>query len=1049
MPPKNYPYTALCTALWLHILGGSRSILCLSQILNIEKDLLLTTLQQLEFTSLITRDTSRNRWQCHNFTPELCRYFFRTFRPRVDDDAGRCIVLFSGKDYMESCLALQGMLQKLMDNSSTNGASACLELLVRRLGLWAKMPHDESSMRQFIDIVLAVQGDVFAFDIYTQEACNLSEPARDMAITLGDVRAKALIDLVGGCLENFSGEANPTNPAELLTSGLDTMATLGDVDIVMQLSHFLSMLHYFQGNFRPMLEAFDKAQLIPQFWKCRYFTDMHPLYMSPAAQYLGMYPHALGMTISALRNAEIQGERYSILWWHTLLAVTFLQIGQKQEALEHISEVVDCADAEATPKLYLWIWRALALYHASVGNIQASYRIMRDCLATRARFGHGHFAYTAVWILELFALYDAHGCPPLAGFSVQVELEKIVKSPNVHLQGMAYRVQAMQKKRAHVPVDDIIATLQKSTQLFAVTGNTFEQGRGMQLLAEIMEQQGDNTAAQSLLDQAASLLARFPWVGPLQHTMPAAPIVPEAFRLWRGHIMGGDPVPSVDSALDVLANIEPETALEHVFMLLVNTLQRELGAERAVLLQESALGAYSYVRGSNCTLEEYNSASFISIIDAIRTKHQRGNSKHATYVSKDSVGLSLSLSVAEKCIFILYLESSFVAGAFLCMGAPQLERLARSLTRELRTAIKIDMARHAVAHAEQERARAFSGDMPRRRYDHGTALRATIEQARHAALTDASILLLGETGVGKEVMAERIHEYSGRSGTFIVVHPGSTPESLFESEFFGHEKGAFTGAVRQKIGLFEMAHEGTFFIDEVADIPLSFQTKLLRVLQDHSFMRVGGMHMKNSNFRLVAATNRDLWAEVEKGLFREDLYYRIAVIPITIPPLRMRRADIPDLAQLFVDDYSRRYGRVPLPLSPDILEQFQNYDWPGNVRELKNVIERAVILNPDQPLAFILGPKRKNATPDATPAQETTLYHDLPTLEELGKRYMQHVLTLTQGKVVGPNGAEQILGMKRSTLYAKIQYYGLQGKMGGYQALGTGAAELVRRKRTT
>ena len=206
---------------------------------------------------------------------------------------------------------------------------------------------------------------------------------------------------------------------------------------------------------------------------------------------------------------------------------------------------------------------------------------------------------------------------------------------------------------------------------------------------------------------------------------------------------------------------------------------------------------------------------------------------------------------------------------------------------------------------------------------------------------------------------------------------------------------------------------------------MSFQVKLLRVLQDHSFTRVGGIRYIKSNFRLVAATNKNLWQEVQEGRFREDLYYRISVIPIKVPPLRKREEDIPRLLDLFIQQFSTRYGRKLPPLTEDIIEQCKRYPWPGNIREMRNIVERAVILNTGGPLRLHLSEYGDESSARAK-CDLRELYADLPTLEELSVRYMQYVLEKTKGKVIGPDGAESILGVKRSTLYTKLRKYGLK-----------------------
>jgi transcriptional regulator with GAF, ATPase, and Fis domain len=294
-----------------------------------------------------------------------------------------------------------------------------------------------------------------------------------------------------------------------------------------------------------------------------------------------------------------------------------------------------------------------------------------------------------------------------------------------------------------------------------------------------------------------------------------------------------------------------------------------------------------------------------------------------------------------------------------------------------------------------------------------------LDQVDQVAASDGTVLIMGETGVGKELFAYRLHKMSTRHDRpFVIVDPTTIPETLVESELFGHEKGAFTGADQQKAGRLELAHGGTLFIDEVGEIPKSVQVKLLRTLQEKTFVRVGGTSTLTSDFRLVAATNRDLAEEVAAGRFREDLYYRINVLPFTIPPLRERKEDIPLLARYFLARYATRYSRPKLTLTEEDEAKLQAYDWPGNVRELENVMERTVLLSTGEELDFRLPVGGITVASD---------FSDSPlTLDEVQCRHIQHVLDTTGGKIGGPGGAAEILGMKRTTLNKRLKKLGLR-----------------------
>ena len=295
------------------------------------------------------------------------------------------------------------------------------------------------------------------------------------------------------------------------------------------------------------------------------------------------------------------------------------------------------------------------------------------------------------------------------------------------------------------------------------------------------------------------------------------------------------------------------------------------------------------------------------------------------------------------------------------------------------------------------------------------ALKRALSQAETVAPTDSTVLVLGETGTGKEVIARAIHDLSRRrEGTFVKINCAAIPTGLLESELFGHEKGAFTGAIAQKIGRFELAHHGTLFLDEVGDIPLELQPKLLRVLQEREFERLGGTRTIRVDVRVVAATNRNLAQMVEEGLFRRDLYYRLNVFPIMIPPLRERSEDIPLLVRYFVQKYARLMDRRIETVSAEEMDALTRYHWPGNVRELENLIERAVILSP--------GPELR------LPVAELEQHSEIPsnlTLQAAEREHVIRVLRETNWVVGGPHGAAARLGLKRTTLQSKMQKLGI------------------------
>jgi formate hydrogenlyase transcriptional activator len=301
------------------------------------------------------------------------------------------------------------------------------------------------------------------------------------------------------------------------------------------------------------------------------------------------------------------------------------------------------------------------------------------------------------------------------------------------------------------------------------------------------------------------------------------------------------------------------------------------------------------------------------------------------------------------------------------------------------------------------------------------ALRRVLKEVKTVAPTGSTVLIRGETGTGKELIARALHDLSPRQNrTFIKLNCAAIPTGLLESELFGHEKGAFTGAIMQKVGRFELAHQGTLFLDEVGDIPPELQPKLLRALQEQEFERLGSTRTIRVDVRVVAATNRDLAQMVAEGRFRSDLYYRLNVFPVVLPPLRERREDIPLLARHFTQRFARRMGRRIEAIPVAVMDTLVHYPWPGNIREMQNVIERAVILSRGPALEIPLSELEQQAKSDLA-----DFSNSLSTLEDAERKHILRALGETNWILGGPAGAAFKLGMKRTTLQSKMRKLGI------------------------
>lgn len=974
------PLTSLTLAL-LHAVGGARTLHALAQTLLVSADSLhpvLESLIQQGWVCVTSQDAQR-----YSLTPQGGEASPVPFTENTS-----CAQVLQahrqGRAFM-ACELLVDHMNTLLNRSRAAGAVLCLE--------WALALLEQGKqeflqdIRRFVQLTLNLADISMYLTKFHHETRTLCQYARGVAQREGDLRNTVLLQLVEACLENMAAECTPARAQEMHKECEQALQSLNDSDMLSRAHYFMGMFYFWQGRFQLVLQSFEEAQVRPQLWQCRFQTQMFSLYTSSAALYLGRTHQAVGILESARRSAVLAQDSFKTMWWEAQLAVVMLYMGRDEEALVLLDHVISTANAESETKILHWGMRGLAFYHYRQGNIFASHKLMQEAMQVARKNGMRRPIYSYPWMFEMLRAYEQAGLASIEGMHLDKELLRAMEGSNVHLRAAALRTQALRTQ--DVPAAQLL--LRQSLHSFMEVGNMLEVQSTEAMLHGL-----PSSASEIPLGQGES--------------------IENQCRL-------------------ALHSIHALTEFHQFINQMTYIASCEMGAERAALLRVDADDTLHVAASCNMSEAELKTGHLVSHVSRMQTALQ---GSPLLFEDKKRVSLILPLRLDVENRWILYLESNYAVHTLQSIGMASQEALAHLFTEDLRTAVRIQREQSALPIENQDIARVVPyQDNPQALLHGSPVTRRVLSHARQLSATNAPVLILGETGVGKELLARYIHDCSGRTGAFVPVHPASIPDGLFESEFFGHEKGSFTGAHKRKIGLAELADKGTLFIDEVGDIPAPMQVKLLRVFQDQRFLRVGGNFEICSEFRLVGATNKDLWQEVQEGRFREDLYYRMSVVPLTLPPLRERREDIQVLVQLFLDRYSRRYHRViPAPSRED-MAALLHYAWPGNVRELKSVVERAVILHRDGPMEFALpaynekptAPREDNGHPAQPLLAEKTsqdIIADWPDVNTLLARYIRKVLALTNGRVTGPRGALKILQMKRSTLYARMKQYGIQ-----------------------
>ena len=730
----------------------------------------------------------------------------------------------------------------------------------------------------------------------------------------------------------------------------------------------------------------------------------------------GQFSQGLGL-LDALRKHCLENDKQTILnHINVHMASLMIQLHRPDEVISILDNIVDDEDSEH----FLRAQYILAYAYYLKGKKQEAFHYLKYGL-DRRKFMNISIITNELWF-ELCKAMELGELPQYEGIHLKDEIDYYIAEKNILIKGIAYRHRAFLQEREGQSPEKIIASLAVSAQLLENAGAIFELCRTLNMLQRQQFLKNDQQAATETKERIKLILGSF-----------SQNFIPNDLREF---IDSGsrDPESLVEEMLNLsqdMSNIRDEKRL---MQKIISTSNRITGAERGAIFgitirKEGHKFQIRLKATRNITSGQVDSQSFYSTKKMIEEVALTGKGRIAT-ISQDIhlpgqeqvlSQICVPMVIRNKVVGVLYHDNSIFQNSFKeedlkLLGYFAAQAAIAMDNAEAYTKIQ-DLNQRLYQEKQYYKEQSFENVDFKDIIGKSPGILQVLNKIKQVTDTGAVVLILGETGVGKELVARAIHNHSRRRNQpFIKVLCNALPETLIASELFGHEKGAFTGSVERRIGRFELADRGTLFLDEIGDLPSDIQTSLLNVLQSKEFERVGGSQTIHSDFRLITATNRDLKEAVQNKKFRQDLFYRLNVFPIYVPPLRERKEDIPLLAHYFFKIFSTRMGKIFDGIPQKEMNKLMKHDWPGNIRELEGIIERGVIMSND--LYFKvpeLSVEQKESGKEwpQTTMKEVERFHILQTMEQTG------------WKVRGPGGAAEVLDMNYSTLVSRMRKLGI------------------------
>ncbi|MCP4577170.1 MAG: AAA domain-containing protein, partial [Deltaproteobacteria bacterium] len=723
----------------------------------------------------------------------------------------------------------------------------------------------------------------------------------------------------------------------------------------------------------------------------------------------GQTARGIGL-LEAVRNRAIRLRLTRIRVYADLMSVlTYLEARRIDEAEKHLNEIFSHPETELG-NYNLWAGYASKAYVLYArGDLQGCFLYQKKAHEKATEFGWHH--HRGPWNFEYMDALERAGMTH-PEMNYDSEIKRIGNWPDVYMQGVGLRYQARRLATKGGNREEVLWHLERSRELLTRAGAHIELARTQILLARQHLESSKDKPARELLGKAWEVLSGV-----------NESLFPNELRPYLDDTEEDVPINTLAEVSNVIGTVrDRKRLLERI----INLLMRLTLAGRGGFFLVDAEDDFELAASRNLDRDIISSSGFESARGMIHHVAQEkteiileGGNRTTGELFKPDEGWALCspIILQDRLLGVIYLDNALVG-----LSPPKRSlSLLRLINNQLAIALDNARAYEEIARLKnrlEDETQFYRMEMesfPHHRQILGNSqpIGRILEQIDRVSPTDATVLVTGETGVGKELVARAIHRLSRRNGgPFIPVNTSSLEQGVIASELFGHEKGAFTGALRKRSGRFELADHGTLFLDDVDTLSLDIQTRILRALQEKEFERVGGDRTIRSDFRLIAATNQDLSSLVKKGEFRADLFYRLAVFPIHVPPLRKRMEDIPILATHFLKLNNTRLGKSIKGVSKSDLARLKTYSWPGNVRELKHIVERAAILSDGE---FLKVPEL------SANGHRKTHAGNFRSFKEMERDHILEALGRCRWRVSGKGGAAELLNLKPTTLYAKIR----------------------------